>query len=85
MIHPDITSRYRYMIGNTALCQPDPGTSLPHLVWMLEEIEKGSMPMDKQCRWLGFVQGILIERGYTDTQTERDFTRHYFTAQGDPS
>ena len=35
-------------------------------------------PVTKLCRWLGFIQGVLIERGYTTVEAERDWTRPLF-------
>lgn len=37
-----------------------------------------SVPLMKLDRWLGYVQGVVIERGYTTVQTERDWTRSLF-------
>jgi hypothetical protein len=35
-------------------------------------------PLMKLNRWLGYIQGCLIERGYTTVQAERDWTRPLF-------
>lgn len=35
-------------------------------------------PLDKLCRWLGFVQGVLAVQGIIDVDTERDYTRPLF-------
>ncbi len=35
-------------------------------------------PLDKLSRWLGFIQGTLIERGYTSIDEERNVTRPLF-------
>jgi len=35
-------------------------------------------PIAKLCRWLGYIQGVLIERGLTTVRAERDWTRPYF-------
>lgn len=35
-------------------------------------------PLHKLNRWLGYIQGCLIERGYTTVQAERDWTRALF-------
>lgn len=44
-----------------------------------EAIEKyDSLPIDKLSRWLGYIQGVLIERGLTTVQRERDFSRPLF-------
>lgn len=47
----------------------------------MEEIVKGcneDMPICKLNRWLGYVQGVLIERGFTTVETERECTRALF-------
>lgn len=36
------------------------------------------LPLMKLNRWLGYIQGLLIERGYTTVQEERDWTRPLF-------
>jgi len=33
---------------------------------------------DKLSRWVGYIQGILIERKLIDTDIERDFTREIY-------
>jgi hypothetical protein len=35
-------------------------------------------PVNKLNRWLGYIQGVLIERGVTTVEAERDFTRLLF-------
>jgi hypothetical protein len=35
-------------------------------------------PIDKLSRWLGYVQGVLCEKGVTTTDKERDFSRPLF-------
>jgi hypothetical protein len=35
-------------------------------------------PLLKISRWLGYIQGVLIERGYTTVTIERDWTRPLF-------
>lgn len=35
-------------------------------------------PIPKLCRWLGYIQGVLIERGFTTVEAERDWTRPLF-------
>jgi hypothetical protein len=35
-------------------------------------------PLMKLNRWLGYIQGVLIERGFTTVQEERDWTRPLF-------
>lgn len=36
------------------------------------------LPILKLNRWLGYIQGLLIERGMTTVQEERDWTRPLF-------
>lgn len=81
----DITRRYEAMLRAhhiyTPVCKPDPGNDLCHVLWMLHQLRK-PMETGKAMRWLGFIQGILIERGFTTVTAERDFTRPYFSTRG---
>lgn len=36
------------------------------------------LPIDKGNRWIGYIQGILIAKGITTIQAERDYTRSMF-------
>lgn len=80
MIHKDILDRYEFMLReHEPLCQPIPGTDESHLRWMLEEIRTHQkQDENKYHRWFGFIQGILIMKGYTTVEDERNFTRLYF-------
>ena len=81
VLHHDIIKRYDDMLSaltQSVECRPQPGTEPCHLRWMLQEMS-GFTDAGKAGRWLGFVQGLLIERGLTTVQVERDFTRPYFT------
>ena len=60
-------------------------TSLAHALWMCKELQKKIEPykgsgfsVDKFSRWLGFIQAILIFRGLTTVNAERDVTRSWF-------
>lgn len=71
-------------INHTIIENGDP-TSLEHILWMCNELEKKIVPytgtgfsVDKFSRWVGFVQGILIAKGLTTVQAERDITRPWF-------
>jgi len=80
VIHQDIIDRYDTMLAkfaHKAECIPVPGTHLVHLRWMLSEL-RTMTDEGKANRWLGFIQGIMIFRGFTTVQVERDFTRPYF-------
>lgn len=50
-----------------------------HLGWMLIEIVEKKVLGTKAHRWLGFVQGIMVMRGYISVDEERDRTRPYFS------
>lgn len=50
---------------------------MPDLLLFLEEFNE-NVPLVKLSRWLGYVQGVLIERDATSTQIERDWTRPLF-------
>jgi hypothetical protein len=39
---------------------------------------RDKLPLMKLNRWLGYIQGVLIERGLTTVQAERDWTRPLF-------
>lgn len=81
--HPEIINRYKKILLSIAdhiEREENPGTSYEHLLWMLWQLEHESMDVGKSNRWLGFIQGILIERGHTTVSVERDFTRSYFSS-----
>lgn len=69
--------RYTDMLG-----EPGAGHTDARLRWMcataLQHAE--DWPVDKLPRWLGFVQGVLVERGVLSIDTERDFSRPLFRA-----
>lgn len=51
------------------------------LVEFIDEIDRGcvnNLPVPKLCRWIGFVQGVLIDRQLTTISAERDWTRPLF-------
>jgi len=58
--------RYREMAVN-----------MPDLLTFLDEFTR-DVPIVKLSRWLGYVQGVLVERGKTTVQAERDWTRPLF-------
>jgi hypothetical protein len=51
--------------------------SFKDLVKFLDEFNY-EVPLMKLNRWLGYVQGVLIERGVTTVEIERDETRPLF-------
>ena len=53
----------------------------PKLLAFMDEITSGcrsGLPLTKLNRWLGYVQGALIERGLATVAEERDLTRPLF-------
>lgn len=65
-----------YNPGIKPQARPGGETSDEHLLWMLDEIQNQEEDQgDKHQRWLGFVQGIMVAKGYTDVSTERELTR----------
>lgn len=50
---------------------------MPDLIAFINEFND-DVPLVKLSRWLGYVQGVLIERGATTVEAERDWTRPLF-------
>lgn len=62
----------------TTIPRQEPGNnpSMHHLVWMLDQIQwDTTQSLTKKHRWIGYIQGVLIERGIMDMTTERNITR----------
>lgn len=67
----------------------DAPTDLSHLLWMCHEClkhigcagEDHRWTIDKYSRWLGFIQGVLAEKGFINVNEERDVTRPWFTGK----
>jgi len=56
--------------------EPGNNPSMHHLVWMLDQLQWDSTQSPtKKHRWIGYIQGVLIERGIMDMATERTITR----------
>lgn len=78
-------TRYRDMLkskGATArdCTQDGDPTSLDHLLWMCEHCLKNisdasGMSVDKFSRWMGYIQGVLVCKGLTTVEAERNTTR----------
>ena len=50
-----------------------------HLLWMLQELlHNKDQSETKKHRWLGFIQGVIISKGYTTVLDERIITRDIF-------
>lgn len=47
-----------------------------HLLWMIQQIQTAEdMSLTKCCRWIGFIQGVLVSKGYTTVEEEKEATR----------
>lgn len=57
-------------------------TSADYELWFFLKQFGGAIgprtPLMKLNRWLGYIQGCLIERGYTTVEAERNWTRPLF-------
>lgn len=90
MINQLILDRYNQILINnsheTAVYKIEPvfgdEMSVKHLLWMLQEIELNKdQSLTKKHRWLGFVQGVIIAKGWTTVIEERDATRYLFDGE----
>lgn len=74
-----------FIARNHAEIEDGDPTCEEHLLWMCQHCiprvrDDGlGMPQEKYSRWLGFVQGCLIMRGYTTVEQERNQTRPWLT------
>lgn len=66
--------RYRTMQLNYPYHDPE----LLDFTYELMQGCRDGLPVPKLCRWLGYIQGLLIERGFTTVTKERDWTRPLF-------
>ena len=87
MINQEILDRYNQILisnsNETAVYKIEPifgdETNVKHLLWMLQEIETNKdQSLTKKHRWLGFIQGIVIAKGWATVSEERDATRSLF-------
>lgn len=47
-----------------------------HLLWMIKEIKENKLQsLTKKHRWLGYIQGVMISKGYFTVTEERNLTR----------
>jgi hypothetical protein len=45
--------------------------TVKHLLWMCEKIKVGDMSITKSNRWIGYIQGVMITRGFSTVLEER--------------
>ena len=75
----DCAKRYASMASvDDTLLTRDPQQALSSFIAEFNQAIVDRLPLLKLNRWLGYIQGVLIARGCTDVETERDFTRPYF-------
>ena len=74
-----IAAYYDGILGFTSLYQEwiQDEPEMSDLGNFMDEFSK-EVPLLKLDRWFGYVQGILIERGFTTVEEERDRTRSTF-------
>lgn len=77
MEHTEWLSRYHTSIKLCVERYQKMAEGHPDIIEFLEEFSD-DVPLMKICRWVGYVQGILIERGVTTVEIERDWTRPLF-------
>jgi hypothetical protein len=78
-----LANKYLNLLLNVTITTDEvasfPHTDNNHLIhmcrWLITHPE---MPVDKQSRWIGFIQGVLAMRGYISVDGERDQTRALF-------
>lgn len=66
-----IRSRYRHIIEGKGFHDEQ------FLLNFCDEAQNINNP-DKLSRWVGFLQGVLIERGVLDVKFERELTREIY-------
>lgn len=80
LFYPTLIQRYIAILKEA---EPITGEyqSTEHLIDMLNQImqyEEHGKSLTKCHRWLGYIQGILVARGLTTVDIERDYTRDIF-------
>ena len=53
------------------------GTSFAHLLDMLARMKADEMSYGKQCRWLGWAQGVLAARGYLTLEQCKQINKRF--------
>lgn len=62
--------------ADTDKCGPPRSTLRSHVVWMCEQTKViAPENMEKACRWLGFIQGVLWAHGIYSIDQMRDDNR----------
>lgn len=45
--------------------------TVKHLLWMCDRVKAGDMSITKSNRWIGYIQGVMITRGFSTVLEER--------------
>lgn len=54
-----------------------PTWTIPYLIWMIEQIIlHPEWEIDKAHRWVGYIQGVMVARGYVTVDDERERVRN---------
>lgn len=83
LFYPELLDRYELIINRRLSYidtteQPDK-TELSHILKLIDILRTDeTQSITKKHRWLGFIQGVLVFRGLTTVDRERDFTRNIF-------
>lgn len=89
----DIITRYKQILATqidlkipntiyTLVPIPNDETNDIHLSWMLNQIRYNTTQSEtKKHRWLGYVQGVMICKGYLNVSIERELTRNIFNGK----
>jgi len=60
------------LLANVPATRDDEGKGLAHLRWMTEQLASRSIESPtKACRWLGYIQAMLISRGMSTLDAEK--------------
>jgi hypothetical protein len=68
----------RYEEAPLGIDWDDPDIVLDEFICEFNQGTIKRLPLMKLNRWLGYIQGCLIERGYTTVEAERNWTRPLF-------
>ena len=61
--------------GDLLLPVPGRMTDQDHLLWMLEQIDNGSVTGEKAHRWVGYIQGVVVLCRLTEVKDMRTLNR----------
>ncbi len=77
----DIRQRYFSILDVEPDCSSSHQTRDEHLAWMLTKLSDDDMSDTKKHRWLGYIQGCMVMKGYLSVEYERNATRPIFNGK----